>query len=103
MEDRALRYNEGKPRLGLIPPQIIEGLGAVLTFGAKKYGDHNWKKGLSDENCLSSCLRHIMKYQRGEVYDEESGLHHLAHAACNLAFILYFNENNIQRIDIQKM
>lgn len=92
MDDKALRYNEGKPRLGLIPPQIIEGIGHVLTFGAKKYDDNNWKKGLSDENCLSSCLRHIMKFQRGEVYDDESGIHHLAHAACNLAFILYFHE-----------
>ena len=92
MEEKATRYNEGKPRLGLIPPQIVEGLGHVLAFGAQKYDDNNWKKGLSDENCMSSCLRHLMKFQRGEIYDSESGIHHLAHAACNLAFILYFHE-----------
>lgn len=90
MIDKATRYNEGKPRLGLIPPEIIIGIGEVLTFGAKKYDDNNWKKGLSDENCMSSCLRHLMAYQAGEEVDSESGLSHLKHAACNLAFMLYF-------------
>jgi hypothetical protein len=33
-----------------------------------------------------------MAYQRGNIYDDESGIHHLAHAACNLAFMLYFHE-----------
>lgn len=92
MDEKATRYNAGKPRIGLVPPQIIEGLGHVLTFGAEKYDDDNWKKGLSDENCMSSCMRHLMQFQRGEIYDSESGIHHLAHAACNLAFILYFHE-----------
>jgi hypothetical protein len=91
-EEHAKRYNKGKPRLGLIPPQIIEGLGYVLAFGAEKYDENNWKKGLTDEECLSSCLRHITKFQRGEMYDDESGIHHLAHAACNLAFMMYFHE-----------
>lgn len=92
-KDAATRYNDGKPRLGLIPPEIIIGIGQVLTFGAKKYDDNNWKKGLSDENCMSSCLRHLMAYQGGEEYDEESGISHLSHAACNLAFMLYFKKN----------
>jgi len=93
-EEHAKRYNKGKPRLGLIPPQIIEGLGYVLAFGAEKYDENNWKKGLTDEECLSSCLRHIMHFQKGENYDKESNIHHLAHAACNLAFMLYFHEQS---------
>lgn len=100
MSEGATRYNEGKPRMGLIPPQLLEGVGHVLSFGAQKYGDNNWKKGLSDENCMSSCLRHLMAFQDGEMYDKESGIHHLAHAACNLAFMLYFhNKNNLPLID----
>lgn len=93
MKEHAERFNKGKPRIGLIPPEILEALGAVLGFGAEKYGENNWKKGLTDEECLSSCLRHITQLMKGERLDSESGLHHAAHAACNLAFLLHFHTN----------
>lgn len=89
--DKAARYNEGKPRLGLLPPELMVEVAKVMTFGASKYGDDNWKKGLSDENCLSSCMRHLAKYMAGNEFDAESGLPHLAHAACNIAFLLHFH------------
>ena len=90
-ENKATRHNEGKPRIGLVPPELMVEVAKVLTFGAKKYDDNNWKKGLPDENCLSSCLRHITSYMAGEEFDSESGLPHLAHAACNLGFMKHFN------------
>ena len=90
-ENKATRHNEGKPRIGLVPPELMVEVAKVLTFGAKKYDDNNWKKGLPDENCLSSCLRHITSYMAGEEFDSESELPHLAHAACNLGFMLHFH------------
>lgn len=92
MMNRATRYNAGKPRMGLLPPSLLKGVAEVMTFGATKYEVDNWKKGLTDENCLSSCLRHITSYMDGEVMDKESGLPHIAHAACNLAFMLHFHK-----------
>jgi len=48
------------------------------------YDDDNWWKGLKWKKDVFGCiLRHIWKWFRGEKYDDESGLHHLAHAAWN--------------------
>jgi len=81
------RYNEGKNRLELIPPACIEGIGEVMTFGAKKYAPYNWAKGMSFIEVLGSLKRHILAFEKGEELDKESGLPHLDHAACNLAFL----------------
>jgi len=83
----ALRYNVGKQRLDLIPASMIEGVGAVLTHGCKKYEPNNWRKGLSWTGVLSSLKRHLHALERGEDYDQESGLLHIDHVLCNAAFI----------------
>lgn len=91
-ETEAVRHNQDKLRVDLIPTELIEEVAKVFTFGAKKYSPNNWKgftKEQQDE-ILGSLLRHILEYQKGNKLDSESGLHHLAHAACNIAFILYF-------------
>lgn len=94
----AIRHNQDKLRVDLIPTELIEEVAKVFTFGAKKYSPNNWKgftKEQQDE-ILGSLLRHILEYQKGNKLDSESGLHHLAHAACNIAFILYFENKEIK-------
>lgn len=89
---KAVRYNQDKLRVDLIPTELTEQVAKVFTFGANKYSANNWK-GFSQEQqdeIIGSLLRHILEYQKGNKFDDESGLHHLAHAACNIAFILYF-------------
>lgn len=91
-ESVAIRHNKDKLRVDLIPTELTEEVAKVLTFGATKYSPDNWK-GFNKEQqkeILGSLLRHILEYQKGNKFDSESGLHHLAHAACNIAFILYF-------------
>lgn len=78
-----LRYNEGKCRVELIPPEWPWALGMVLTRGAIKYADRNWERGMSWAYMLGSTLRHVFKFMCGERYDKESGNHHMAHAAWN--------------------
>ncbi len=90
-KQEATRYNEGKPRIGLIPPVATLEIAKVFTMGAEKYGEHNWEKGQPEEQVLSSCLRHINAYQRRETNDPESGLHHLAHAVANLMMQLHYD------------
>lgn len=84
------KFDKGKNRIELVPPEIIEGIAQVLTFGAGKYGDFNWRKGLEYSRVVGALLRHIFAYMRGEREDPETGLSHLQHAACNLAFLVTF-------------
>lgn len=53
-----------------------------------KTGAHNWRNGLSSSRVLDAALRHIASFNDGEDVDPESGVSHLAHAACNLMFAL---------------
>lgn len=86
----ALRYDDGKVRLELIPPEWLWGLGLVLTKGAEKYAPRNWEKGMDHGRVVGSLLRHLTQYQAGERYDKETGCHHLAMAAWNcLALMTY--------------
>lgn len=90
MEEQAKRFNQGKTRYDLLPEYAIQQLANVMTFGAQKYGDDNWKKGLKWSNCLASLKRHIAKFEKGIDYDEETGYSHIAHAMTNCAFILEY-------------
>lgn len=80
---------EGKPRLTLVPTGITWAIAEVREYGTKKYGDpDNWRK-VDPQHYRDAAYRHWLKYlddPRGK--DEESGLPHLAHIACNIAFLL---------------
>ena len=84
------RFNKGKIRYDLIPPFAQEQFAKILTNGAEKYGDNNWQKGMGWKTVLASLKRHIAAFERGEDFDDESGLLHMAHAMCNTAFILEY-------------
>lgn len=84
-----IKYDSGKLLLGAIPPTAEAIIAEVLTFGAKKYSRDNWKLlDNLEERYMDAALRHINLHRRGELIDVESGLPHLAHAACCLMFLL---------------
>lgn len=87
MEGR--KFDGSKPKMHLLPPKAISEVAKVLTFGADKYGEFNWKllENLHDRY-NSAALRHIFANLDGEALDNESGYHHLAHAICCLLFRL---------------
>jgi 5'(3')-deoxyribonucleotidase len=82
-KDTALRYNQEKTRYDLLEPYAIEQLAKVFTKGAEKYEPYNWMKGMSWTAMLASLKRHIAAFEKGEDFDKESGLQHMAHAAWN--------------------
>lgn len=86
------KYDSGKLRYDLIPAYPIEQLAAVFTFGAKKYDDWNWTKGIVFSRLIGSLFRHLWAFVRGIDNDHESGLPHLAHVMWNAAALLYFTE-----------
>lgn len=79
-----------KLRVELVPPQIIEGIADILTFGAKKYAAHNWMRGISWMAIIAGVLRHIYLFARGVEIDSESGKPHLYHAMCGLTFLAWY-------------
>lgn len=90
MSDTAKRFDSEKIRLDLVPPSLQEEVGKILTFGAKKYGDHNWRKGMNWSRCIGSLKRHLSEFEKGIDRDFESGELHISHLLCNAAFLLEY-------------
>jgi hypothetical protein len=85
------RYNDSKPDLSLIPLGTLEDEARVWMYGKAKYAAWNWAKGMDWSVPYACLLRHMAAWQRGEENDPESGLPHLAHAACNLRMLTLFS------------
>lgn len=90
MAKGGIKNDAGKVRLELLPVRALEEVGKVLTLGAAKYADDNWRKGMSWRRCLGAGIRHTFSFLRGENLDPETGLCHLAHATCCLLFVLTY-------------
>jgi hypothetical protein len=91
-EDRGDRFNEGKLRWSLVDWNSLEPMVKVLEFGATKYDDHNWKKGLKTTEVCESLMRHLTAYLAGEDIDPESKLSHIGHIQCNAMFLSYMDK-----------
>lgn len=87
MKKEGLRFNEGKVRHDLVPAFAQEQYARVLTKGAEKYAERNWEHGMKWSKVLASMKRHINAFEKGEDFDPETGLLHMAHVMCNAAFM----------------
>jgi len=86
-----LRYDQGKLRWDLLPPDAIEELVRVYTEGAKKYEDRNWEKGMRYGTCVRALKSHLNKWEKGAEFDEElTECRHLAMVAWNALAILTY-------------
>jgi len=87
-----IKFDSEKPDYSLLPPNALEDVVKVLTIGAKKYDRDNWKKlDDLDNRYFAAAQRHMWALRKGEIYDDETGIHHAAHAICCLMFITEFN------------
>lgn len=78
-----------KARLDLLPVRALELVARVLGFGARKYGVDNWRL-VEDarRRYYAAALRHMFAWWAGEQLDPDTGVSHLAHAACCVLFLL---------------
>lgn len=80
---------KGKPRLSLVPSEIIRRIARIREYEQKKYGgqaDH-WDE-VEIEEYRDAAYHHLLNYiDAPEAVDTESGLPHLWHLACNIAFL----------------
>ena len=82
------KADAGKSQLTLVPRQILFDIARVREYGTKKYGDpENWRQ-VDRQRYRDAAFRHFCAYlDDPQGVDEESGLPHLAHLACNIAFL----------------
>ena len=87
------KADAGKPQLTLVPRRILFDIARVREYGTKKYGDpDNWKQ-VEIQRYRDAMFRHLCAYLDDPTgTDEESGLPHLWHLACNVAFLCELEE-----------
>lgn len=95
MESDFQKDDMGKARIDLIPPEFIFGTAAVLELGARKYAPNNWAKGAAWSRYYAAMQRHLWAWWAGQDDDPESGITHLAHAACCLAFLMAYEHRHL--------
>lgn len=88
------KFDTDKLRWDLLPIDCIEDVVKILTFGANKYDDNNWQQlEKGEDRYYAALMRHLSANRQGEKIDSESGLSHLAHAMCNVVFLLWLEKN----------
>ena len=82
------KADAGKLELDLVPVQILRDIAQVRMYGNAKYGDpDNWKT-VELRRYINALLRHLLAFLEDHgSKDEESGIEHYKHMACNMAFI----------------
>lgn len=90
MSTEGRKDDTDKNRMELIPPELLVAVADVLTFGAKKYEDRNWEKGMSWSRVFGALMRHMWAWWSGEGLDKETGKSHLWHAGCCIAFLIAY-------------
>lgn len=89
------KSDKGKPRPSLVPPALIRGVDAIREYGCEKYHDpENWRN-VEAQRYWDAALRHTLAaWNDWKAVDEESGMPHIWHLACNLAFLMQYMEEN---------
>jgi hypothetical protein len=88
-----------KARIDLIPPEAIWALADVMTFGAAKYEDRNWEKGMAWSRLYAAMMRHMLAWWGGEDKDPETRYSHLWHALCCVVFLVAYEEWGMTEFD----
>ena len=83
------KFDDGKIDWDLLPLNAVEEIVRVLMFGAQTYDRNNWQQIENfDRRYYNAAMRHLTKHNRGEIFDPDSGLLCLAHAGCDIIFLL---------------
>lgn len=102
------KFDAGKTEWDLLPLGPVEEIVKVLMHGKEKYGRDNWQ--LVDNpirRYYSAAQRHLTAFRRArfdtrspfDAVDSESKLHHLAHAACCILFLLWHERKELCQED----
>ena len=98
MNDQKAKADAGKLQPSLVPTQIVWDVAEVRAYGNRKYGDpDNWKT-VELQRYIDALYRHFLRFMENPLgKDEESGIPHYKHMACNMAFICDMMKEVIRR------
>lgn len=94
-----VKHDAEKLPYHLIPPELNAAVAAVLGYGAVKYAPRNWEKGMAWSRPAAALERHMAAWAVGEDTDAETGMPHLWHAACCVAFLIAYEARGIGEDD----
>lgn len=97
--DQGVKHDQGKPKLSMVPTELLVGAARAFEFGATKYGRDNYKLGMDWTKVLDALERHTRAFVDKKDLDEESKLCHLYHAAACVGMLLYYYENKVGKDD----
>jgi len=88
-----MRFNKNKIPMDLVPTSLIFETAKVLGKGAEKYAPRNWERGMKWTTVYGCLMRHLFKWASPfhSDLDEETGLSHLSHVACNVAMLIEYS------------
>lgn len=87
---KGVKFDNGKTRYDLLPPEGVDAVAVILTYGAQKYAARNWEQGMDWSRPFSAALRHLFAWWGGEKTDPDTGKSHLWHAATNIFFLIAY-------------
>ena len=105
LKKEALKFDAEKTRLDLLSVPALLGISDVLTHGAKKYADNNWRSsgGLEWHRLIRAAMKHLLAFQAGEDLDAESGLPHIDHLLCCAMFLSEYQKTGLGKDDRFKL
>lgn len=79
----------------MVPTMIIKAIAIVREYGVRKYGRRESWREVEIERYRDAAYRHFIAYiEDPKGVDEESGLPHLWHLACNVSFLCELEDIN---------
>ena len=82
------KQDQGKPRLDLVPLEIVEAIGIVMTKALETYTEGSWRRA-EKLRFKAAMMRHLIKYMaNSKSVAKDSKLPHLWHLATNVAFLI---------------
>ena len=89
------KADNGKLQISLVPTEIIRAIAKIRMYGNEKYhSPSNWTS-VEKRRYIDALMRHILGYlDDNKSVDKESGLPHLWHACCNMAFLCEMEKDN---------
>ena len=93
---QGVKHDKGKLDWTLLPFRQVAHVVNALGYGERKYSRDNWKRvDQPRTRYLAAAFRHLVARLCGEKRDPESGEYHLAQAVCNLLFVMYFDDEEM--------